>query len=204
MGGTGASVPVRLVYRLRVPSGVHAVPLSALEMGDTRLEPVQARLDGSAPRTVAWEPGDGPARRGRLALPGDLAGDSLRLELSYRVRAAVEDRDGDLRARLPVVQVAWPPEEALPGTFRARAILPDTLHVTGTFPTVLGDLRRGADGGERAYAFDLQVVPGVVVVEMTAGEAPLLTFARGLDAAVLLLLAVLGVAGWRALRRGAA
>lgn len=194
---------MRIVYELRVPAGVERVPLSVLEMGTGRLGHARARVGEGADAPVSWEAADGPARSALVAVPSGRGPDPVRMELSYRVRDAVESRAGDLRVRVPVALVSWPPEEALPGTFRARALLPDTLHVTGTFPTVLGEVRE-ASGGRRAYAFDLQVVPGVVVVEMTPGGRPLLTFARGLDAAVMALLLVLGVLGFGALRREAA
>ncbi len=200
----GPDVRVRIVYRLAVPPGVDRIPLSALSVDGTRIREMTARLGGGEPTAVPWPAGDGePAGRATIPLEGSVPGDSTTMEISYRVMSERPSGASRTRTRLPVVQVAWPPEEARPGTFTARLALPEDHYVTGTFPTVLGEVE-STEAGVRRYEMDVQVVPGLVSIGLREGEPPVLTFARALDLGVVLLLAVLAVWGFRALRRGAA
>lgn len=200
----GNGVRVRIAYRLTVPPDLEAVPLSGLSVRGTRISGLEARLGRGEPAPLSWDAGaDSPAGRARVPIRGALDGDTATLELTYRVEPTESLAGEDGRIRLPVVQVAWPPEEARPGTFRARLELPQDAYVTETFPTVLGQAEATTEGVRR-YELDLQVVPALVSVGLQEGEPPVLTFGRAVDVAVVGLLAVLGVWGFRALRRGPA
>jgi len=194
--GEGADVEV--LFRVRIPPTDAAVPLEALRIGGGRIAGLRARVDG-VPARLEWaDEGPGPST-GRIRIP-DAAAESgpLDVRLDYRVTGSGESGH---RIRIPVVRVPWPPEAARPGTFTARALLPDTLRVTETFPTVLGSVTP-REGG-RSYALDLHVVPSVVSLRVHGASSPALSFTHTVDAAVGLVLAILGLLGWRALRRQA-
>lgn len=196
--GPGDGADVEALFRVRIPPTDAAVPLEALRIGGGRIAGLRVRVDGVPARLEWTDEGPGPGT-GRIRIPDAVAeSGSLEVRLDYRVAGSRESGD---RIRIPVVRVPWPPEAARPGTFTARALLPDTLRVTETFPTVLGSVTP-REGG-RVYALDLHVVPSVVSLRVHGASSPALSFTHTVDAAVGLLLAILGLLGWRALRRQA-
>ncbi|NIP57292.1 MAG: hypothetical protein GWM92_03890 [Gemmatimonadetes bacterium] len=196
--GSSDGAAVEVLFRVRIPPGASRVPLEALRIGDGRIAGLRARVDGG-PARLDWTD-DGPGRStGWIRIPQGGAGSGpLEVRLDYRVTGS---RETEGPIRIPVVRVPWPPRAARPGTFTARALLPDTLRVAETFPTVLGSVT-SREGG-RAYALDLHVVPSVVSLRVHGASSPALSFTHMVDAGVGVLLAILGLLGWRALRRHA-
>ncbi|HSR41692.1 MAG TPA: hypothetical protein VLL48_05965, partial [Longimicrobiales bacterium] len=193
---TGPGASVEAVFRVRLPPGEPEMPVEALRVGAGRVPGLRARVEGR-PARLEWTDEAGPRSRGRVRVPDGLPeGRPVEVRLEYRV---VGDRAPGGRIRIPVVRVPWPPAAARPGTFTARAILPDTLRVAETFPTVLGSVT--SRDGTRLYALDLHVVPSVVSLRVHGASSPTLSFTQAVDGAVGILLALLGFLGWRALRR---
>lgn len=197
----GDAARVRVDYRLR-GGGLETarVPFTVLELGGGRVTGLAARAAG-VPLDVVWGEGRGQRRSGTIRLPGSgpvQAGDgAMDIVVTYTVRGAL-GRSG--RAVVPVVAVAWPPAEALPGTFRAEVRPPKGLEAYDVFPAGLR-ADPGEEGGD-VYRTELPVLPSILAFSTTA-ERPWLTLALALDTGVVLVLLVLGWAGVRYLRRRA-
>lgn len=115
----------------------------------------------------------------------------------YRIAEAVQ-RDGeDVRVRVPVLSVAFPPTDGVPDLFRAELRLPPAWSVAEGFPTGLE-----ADD-EGLYVVDLPVVPSVISLRGRADGAwrpglPLL-----IDVLIGAILLAFGFMGWRHVKRAA-
>ncbi len=136
---------------------------------------------------------------GEVAIPLiRAAGRPFTFELVYQVEGAKEG-DGKLALyRIPILAVAWPPEEALPETFTVVVEVSDTLTVYESFPSGLREVETAL--GVPRYRLSLPVIPALVSLRTSRGPPPAGTLPRFLDLFVLLLLAGVGALGWRRLR----
>ena len=202
---TGDAVArVRTEYGLRWPAGASPghVPVQLLRFGDVRVDSARARLEDRG----RWVPLALPEIRHRILrdslLPGALAsGPQFRLEVDYTLDGVLEEGEG-IRWRIPILQVGRGAAEALPETFRARIRLPEGVRVYESFPTgVRPAQEEGAGTGASTVRVDLQVVPGVLTLRARREDHTILPPLALLDGAVVLLLGVLGMAGWRYMAR---
>jgi hypothetical protein len=197
---TGAA-SVRIVYTLR-PAGAAEVPLAALLFGPAIVTDIQAR---SSSRTLAVRVsyGPGPRTGAVVALPAELRDvDSLDLVVDYTVLRAAEAAGAGRRVRIPVLAPRWPPAVSAPATFAGEATLPEDMAAYETFPTLMH--LSGESAGRRTYRVELQAVPALLSFRTAPGEAPALTLPHVLDAAMVAVLALITLAGWRYLSSRAA
>ena len=195
---TEADARVTITYSLRVPAGVERVPLTVLSPEPTALAALTVRPHARV-RSSELPASPTAQRSGALELEPSRQTEDLEIALSYTVTAATT-ADGDRsRVILPVVAVDWPPAQALPGTFRARVQLPLDMVAYEAFPTPSDGLaREGTDPGPTEL--ELSVLPAYVSVRARRGGAPALSVPGVADAAVVVLLLVLGFWGWRTLQ----
>lgn len=194
-GGAPAQSRVQLVYRLLPAPGVDSVPLKGLAFFGNRPEGVEAAFEGRAPAHVPLDSPRGDLLRARLPLPSDAApGDTVALTLSYALDRAIPEEARDFDLVLPVLYVDWRPLGAPGDMFVATVRIPANYSVVETFPTVPKNV--SAAGGERSYDFRVQVIPSMIRFRGHVGEPPLLTFARKVDAGVVLILLAAGAFGW--------
>lgn len=192
-GGREAEVTVEYVVE-----GVTGapLPLELLRFGSARVEalrveePAGALTLGDAPR--------GRRMVGEVTLDEAPEDGTARLRLRYRLRGLLTDDGGDFRAHVPLLVLARPPGEAMPGLFHAEVRVPARWRLSEAFPT-------GLEGGEaaagvRGYEVDLQVVPSVVSFRGRADGTwrPGLPLVLDLGAGLLLL--AFAVVGARHLR----
>jgi hypothetical protein len=188
----GESASVEIDYVVESDGSAAAVSLEGLAFRPTRVEsfgasvdgtPVGSRLEVGATGRLTSEVPIAPGRAGEIGI-----------RLAYRVSGAVEGED-PVRLRVPILAIAWPPEEGLPGTFQGEVTLPEGLSVYESFPSGLRNT------GPGRYQFDLPAAPALLSMRATRGDrAPLGGIVRVLDAMVLLVLLVLLRAGWRHFR----
>lgn len=209
--GAGGSPPrLELDYRLRVPPEVGEIPLRGLAFGGTEIAGVEAWVDGSPVEvrlrpdgrllTAATVPLPEARGEGRGAGRGSGGPAERSLRLAYRVEDARGPSGGaSFDLRLPVLRVDWEPTSSEEGTFAAEMRLPLDARVTERLPTV--PMTRSAAGSEAVYRFTLPAVPSVLRFRGRTGPAPALTLGRWVDLAVLAVLALVGLLGWRAFRR---
>lgn len=198
--GSGAPTRVRVRYRLAPATGVGMVPLKGLGFFGARPAAVGVRFGDGPTRSVALQNPRGDLLSATPAIPGvPAAGDTLSLLLTYELEQAISPDARAFDLVLPVIYVDWPPAGAPEDMFAARVTIPADYTVVEAFPTVPKEVT--VDGDRRSYTFGVQVVPSMVRFRGHVGEAPLLTFARKVDLAVVLILLVAGGLGWRGLRR---
>jgi hypothetical protein len=169
------------------------VPLAGLLFGDAEISSVQVSIAGTeSPVPITHRPGE----RMRASVPlGITALDEgpISFVLRYEVSGAAPSA-GVRELRVPVLAVMWPPAEALPGIFRAELLLAPGLTVLGSFPA---DLREAEAGGR--YVTELPVLPALLSLRVTDGGGRLRVITI-LNTAVLVLLGVVLVGGWRYLK----
>lgn len=198
----GGEVRVRIDYLVHPDSiQMSGIPVTVLEPS-ARMEDLTARVRGRRVE-LEWLETRGRHRGGRILVPpslqepGPSGRSELELLLTYTVRGAV-----GRRIELPLVAVAWPPSEATPGTFFAEVRLPAGVSLYDAFPSGLRpwpDSSRSWPGA--VYRAELPVLPAMLGFTTREGPAPLVTAGRAVDAGVVLVLLLLGWAGWRHLRR---
>jgi hypothetical protein len=192
----GDRARVAITYVVQATPESREVPLAGLLFGDVEISSVQVSIAGvESPVPITHQPGE----RLRASIPlgtTALDGGPVSFVLRYEVSGAAPFA-GVRELRVPVLAVMWPPAEALPGIFRAELLLPPGLTVLGSFPS---DLRQAEVGGP--YVTELPVLPALLSLRVTDGERRLRVTAI-LNAAVLVLLGVVLVGGWRYLRRTA-
>lgn len=206
----GADPRVELEYRLRVPAATEEIPLRGLAFAGTDVSEVEAWLDGR-PVDVRLRRSRPLVRSGAIRLPpaggaagtgDDAAGDRrVRvLRLAYRVEGPPGQGAGrSFDLRVPVLRVDWPPSGSGEGTFRGEVVVPSDARVTDRLPTV--PMSREAAGERAVYRFQLPAVPSIIRLRGRMGPSPGLTLGQWVDLSVLATLALLGLLGWRLLRR---
>lgn len=146
--------------------------------------------------------GSGRALEGTVPSPAvSDGGETLDLELRYRVAQAVLRNGERLDIRLPLVLLRATPASSADDFFRAELSLPEGTTVTESFPVVPREVVPTASGDR--YSIALQVVPAMLRWRATEGRAPLLSFDAAVDVALLLIIAVMAGFGAQALRRSA-
>lgn len=202
-----AAPRVELEYRLRIPTGTREIPLHGLRFAGVGFGPVDARLDGR-PVEVSLRQRGRLVRSATVPVPaGTRPGDGRLLRLTYSLQGpasgmASEDRGAAFDLAVPLLRVDWAPTESDEDIFRASVILPAEARLTERLPTV--PLERTTEGEGAAYAFSLPAAPSLLRFRGRWGEGRVLTLGRWVDLGVLVLLAALGLAGWRASRRAEA
>ncbi len=188
-------VRVEIDYVLVVGQQISELPLEGVAFAGSRLTDVAATLDG-VPLLVELQSESNGRLSGRIEVP---SGSERRLavRLTYRVSPSSGEVDAT-RLILPVLALGWPPQEALPGTFRAQVTLPVGLSTFESFPAGLVAGEPLASGG-RVHSLELPVVPALIRIRSGQGairfNLPLV-----MDVLVLGLFLMLGVKGWRAMR----
>jgi len=191
----GATAHVRIDYRLEVPAGVAQIPITALVAVPTDVSQVQAHTP-TRTLPVALPRSNTAQRVGVVRLPGDRPAGPLSLTIEYEVSRAITFDGTGVLYQVPLVVVDWPPSDARPGTFTARATVQPSTWVHESFPTTLA----GPVGppGTSVWEVELSVLPVYLKFRgRTAFEAPLLTLPRVVDTSVLALLLLLGFIGWQ-------
>jgi hypothetical protein len=190
---------VQLRYRLVTDAPVREIPIRGMAYFGADPAEVQAMVGGTRSRPE-MDAGRAPLVTGVVRLPGGTgAGDTLELELSYLLPAAIPAEGGGFDIVLPLLYVDWPPAGAPAGMLEAAIVLPAEYSIQESFPTVPREIT--TEGGSRRYDLRLQAVPSMIRFRGHEGDPPLLTFGRLVDLGVIALLAVLAGLGWRALRR---
>jgi len=178
----------------RVEAGI---PLEGLAFRPAELKSVTASVGNGDPTPVSLESSRIGRLSGAVPLPPGTTG-RVELLIKYDVRSGVEG-DDPYRIRIPVLAVAWPSAEALPGIFTAEALLANDLKVYETFPS--GITRQGAAGPVGRFVVDLPAIPALISMRATTGPVPLGGLVRILDGLVLLALAATVWVGFRYLGR---
>lgn len=199
-GGTNAEVRVEYALSGMDPAG-DSVRLELLGFGPALADSVRVEGAGQVGPggVIPLAPETGSMRAATLP-PSMLApaGGGATLAFSYRVTGAVERSGADVRIRLPVLVVDFPPEQGGGPLFHASVRLPEGWSVSGGFPS--GPVRTA--GG--VWETDLAVVPALVSLRGRSDGAWRPGLPQVLDALALLVLAAFGVVGWRHLREVAA
>lgn len=191
---------VRLLYRLLPGLDADTVPLKGLAFFGNRPARVEVALGDRAPVPISLANPRGDLLRGSVPLPSDpAANDTLSLAMTYELDRAIPADAEAFDLVLPILYVDWRPLGAPEDMFVAEVTIPADYAVVESFPTV--PKRATVEGGERTYAFQVQVVPSMVRFRGHVGEAPLFTFARRVDLGVVLILLVAGGFGWWGLTR---
>jgi hypothetical protein len=189
----GDRAHVAITYVVQATPESREVPLAGLLFGDAEISSVQVSIAGTeSPVPITHRPGE----RMRASIPlGITALDEgpISFVLRYEVSGAAPSA-GVRELRVPVLAVMWPPAEALPGIFRAELLLAPGLTVLGSFPA---DLREAEAGGR--YVTELPVLPALLSLRVTDGGGRL-RVTTILNTAVLVLLGVVLVGGWRYLK----
>lgn len=198
-GQDDAATEVDIRYRLVADTAVRGIPLRGLA------------FFGAAPRQVRASTGEGPTRVDLdatreplltgsvdLAVPAD-AGDTLELDVSYRLPATIPAAGESFDLVLPLLYVDWRPAGAPADMLEATIVLPAEYSIQESFPTVPREIT--TEAGQRRYDLELQTVPSMIRFRGHAGDPPLLTFSRLVDLGVVALLALAAAIGWAALRR---
>lgn len=197
-GDGSASVRVDFVLVGKTPVAAppprEPVSFDLLGFDDASVDAVTMNGDESI---VLW-PTVGSHKALTVYLPEVLNGNSLPVTFAYRVVRAVEDRDGVLMVRVPLLNGPTAPLANEGGDFNAEVRLPENWSVTDAFPS---GLRSRADG---VRVVSLPVVPAVVRFRArTDGRwrpgVPLL-----FDVLTVLILVGFATFGWRHLREVAA
>lgn len=198
-----AQAEVRIRYRVRRDSASASLPVAALPVAGVQLVEVSSSVSGAGrvPLLLGGGRKGGGRMEGAIALPAWTPAQSeIVIDIYYRVIAAGAAQALPRRVELPVLAVLWPPEQAVPGTFRGTVSVHPGLLVRDAFPS---DLGRGAGvpdaGGGLRFGFDLPVTPALLAFTLTAGgDGPGLELL--LDGLAVLAVAVFGVIGWRRFR----
>lgn len=200
-GPGAAPTEVEVRYRVVADAPVSTIPLKGMAFFGATPAEVRAAVGGApAPTELEPEQEREPLLAGGVRLPGRAdPGDTLELEVSYRLPAALPAGGESFDVVLPLVYVDWRPAGAPEDMLEATIVLPEAYSIQESFPTVPREIT--TEGGTRRYDLRLQTVPSMIRFRGHEGEPPLLTFSRAVDLGVLLLLALGGVFGWRALRR---
>lgn len=194
-----APTEVDIRYRLVADDRIRDVPLQGLAFFGASPSDVRASV-GGAPAASEVDAGRAPLVTGAVRLPDPAEpGDTLELELSYRLPAALPTEGGSFDVVLPLLYVDWRPEGAPDDMLQATIVLPSDYSIQESFPTVPREMVDA--GATRRYRLGLQAVPSMIRFRGHEGEPPLLTFGRLVDLGVVAGLSLLGLWGWRVLRR---
>lgn len=195
----GAMTEVSVRYRLAIDTRVREIPLRGLAFFGAAPRDVRATIGGES-GPLDLDDRREPLLTGQVDLPASRgSGDTLELELSYRLTAAIPAAGQSFDLVLPVLYVDWPPAGAPADMLQARIVLPADYSIQESFPTVPREI--STRGGQRRYDLDLQTVPSMIRFRGHAGDPPLLTFSRLVDLGVVAILALAAALGWAALRR---
>lgn len=164
-----------------------SVRIEALDFGPAAVREV--RLEGvGSPVVLDAESGRLRAAELPVASPGDS------IVVSYTVDGAVQGEGADVRLRVPVVVVDFPPHTADGPVFHAVIDVPDGWAVSGSFPTGLSET---ADG---TWEVDLAVVPSLVSLRARTDGIWRPGLPVVLDGLALVALLAFGLFGVRHLR----
>jgi hypothetical protein len=183
---------VRIEYRLSLEAPID-VDVQVLGFADATVSEFEIDGIGGATELVTLS---GSRRSATIPASSLLTADVVRL--TYLVRNAVEDDEGALHARIPVLSVSLPPTEAVSDLFSAELSVPPDWAVSEGFPT---GLRRLEDG---TYGTTLAVVPALVSVRARADGVWRPGLPLGLDLLAMVVLLAFGYQGWIHLRKVAA
>lgn len=198
-GPGAASTGVEIRYRVVADSAVRRIPLRGMAFFGATPAEVRATVGGE-PAPAELDVEREPLLAGDVRLPGRTApGDTLEVEVSYRLPAAIPAAGGSFDVVLPLLYVDWRPAGAPEDMLEATIALPAAYSIQEAFPTVPREIT--TEAGTRRYGLRLQTVPSMIRFRGHEGDPPLLTFSRLVDLGVVLLLVVAGALGWRALRR---
>lgn len=196
-----APVRVELGYELALDPGTRELPLRGIAFRGAVPERVTARA-GGAPAPVRIDATAPPLLSGAVEIPaGSVADGTLSLALLYQIsRPFMPEQDRfDLAVPIPIPD--RPPVGAPERLFVAEVRLPPGFALVERFPTV--PVVRRMEGEVPVYELSLPVVPSLLRVRGRSGPPPLVTFGQALDIGVIGALLILGLVGWRLVRRGA-
>lgn len=106
--------------------------------------------------------------------------------------------DVEANERMLIVPLIFPRMDNIPSNenlFSARISIPSDYQIVNSFPTVGAEVK--AEGTQIVYDVTLPVIPSMLRVEVSKNDEVSLSTIDLLDGAVLVVLAVVGVAGWR-------
>ncbi len=118
--------------------------------------------------------------------------DALLIELSYSIERAVEEDEGRLHVRVPVLNGPSAPDPGSGGGFEARLLLPPGWDLSEGFPS---GLRPAGPTG--VWAVSLPVVPAMVGFRGSSDGSRRLGLPVVIDLLMLLALGGFAVVGWR-------
>jgi len=186
------SADVIVTYVLRavdgglVPAG-SPIDLELLGFGDATTDRFVAW--GTTP-VLLWET-VGSQRAAAISAPST-EDDALLVELTYSIERAVEDDEGRLHARIPVLNGPSAPDPGEGGGFEARLLLPPGWDLSEGFPS---GLRPAGPTG--VWAVTLPVVPAMVGFRGSSDGSRRLGLPMAIDVMMLVLLLGFAGAGWR-------
>lgn len=190
LGAGGATASVRVLYIVAPAAGTDTIPFAVVLFGGASLDHVSAGVDGS-PVDLVLDGAEEIRRTGSVAIPAQPRRE-VAVELTYTVDGAVTA--ATRRAGIPVLAIPWPPAEALPGTFSASITMPEDLRAWDAVPSLIRET--GVTDGLRRYEVELQVVPALLSFRLTEGSVPVLTATTLIDAVTIILVLLVGYAGW--------
>lgn len=190
----GADADVTLTYTVTATEeAVDAIPVTGLAFGDATISDVTAETADGQPMDVQLEEG---ARSTTIELipPEPIQPDEeLVFTLSYRTIAAVTARDDETDViEIPVLAVTWAPQEASPGTFTGRLVLPEGERYSEGFPSVPSSI--DTEGDNEVVNYDMIVMPSLMRAVATVGSPPFFSYQRTLEIGAIALTLV-GAAG---------
>jgi hypothetical protein len=170
----GAGLRAELRYRLHAAPEEREIPIRVLPLGDVVLTGLTASL-GDATAPLALEATSSGLLVDTIPLP-NAAGDGevVHLTFRYHLRSTTPGAGQGTGAasepgptRLPLIVVPWAPDEAAPGVFAVRVLLPEGARLDPGFPATWS--RDGTGSSGVLYRAELPVLPSFVSFRLVEG-----------------------------------